>query len=234
MNIWGKFYHYSRHAGRELRFFYETRFSRKIRRRIFCVGQNKTGTTSLEIFLARAGFRVAPQYKGEFLLYDWADGNYRGLINFCERFEVFQDVPFSFPRTYRVLFEYFPDAKFILTTRDNAEQWYQSLIRFHTKIVGKGRVPTADDLKAFPYRRVGWLWDAQCLGYGIDEATLYDPDIYKAAYMSHNREVSEYFSDKPGNLLEVNLSDPEAAQKIKRFLDISHMELEMPHLNRST
>ncbi|MCO6441319.1 MAG: hypothetical protein J5I81_09590 [Nitrococcus mobilis] len=219
--------------GLELRHFAAIRFGNNVSRRVFCIGPNKSGTTSLGAFLASAGFRVAPQSKGEMLLHDWARGDFRRLIKLCRQYEAFQDVPFSYPNTYRALFEAFPDTKFILTKRNSAEEWYQSVIRFHAKIVGKGRVPTADDLKAFPYRYVGWLWDAQRLRYGIDEQTLYDPEIYKAAYRTHLKEAVAYFSDKPGHLLEVNLSDPQASEKILEFLELTDLSLQMPHLNQT-
>lgn len=217
----------------ELRHLAAIRFRSDVSRHVFCIGPNKSGTTSLGAFLANAGFRVAPQYKGEMLLHDWAQGDFRRLIKFCRRYEAFQDVPFSYPNTYRALFEAFPDAKFILTKRNSADDWYQSAIRFHAKIVGKGRIPTADDLKAFPYRYVGWLWDAQRLRYRIDEQTLYDPEIYKVAYQTHLKEAVAYFSDKPGHLLEVNLSDPRASEKILEFLGLTGLSIQLPHLNQT-
>lgn len=219
-------------TGMELRHLLSIRF-RKVSQRVFCIGPNKSGTTSLGAFLADAGFRVAPQYKGEMLLRDWARGDFRRLVKVCRRYEAFQDVPFSYPGTYRALFEVFPDARFILTRRNNADDWYQSAIRFHAKIVDKGRIPTADDLKTFPYCYVGWLWDAQRLRYGIDEQTLYAPEIYKAAYETHLKEAAAYFSDKPGRLLEVNLADPGASERILEFLGLGGLSIQMPHLNQT-
>ncbi|WP_040662154.1 sulfotransferase [Nitrococcus mobilis] len=111
--------------GLELRHLPAIHFSNNVSRRVFCIGPDKSSTISLGAFLANAGFQVAPQHKGEMLLCDWARGDFRRLIQFCRRYEALQDVSFSYSGTYRALFEAFPDAKFILTKRNRADEWYQ-------------------------------------------------------------------------------------------------------------
>ena len=41
------------------------------RKKVFCVGANKTGTTSLELLFKQLGLQVAPQGPAEMLLEDW-------------------------------------------------------------------------------------------------------------------------------------------------------------------
>jgi hypothetical protein len=203
------------------------------RDKVVCIGANKTGTTSMEALLSQLGYRVAPFAEGELLLHDWARRDFRALIRLCRRYDAFQDIPFSYPDTYRALDEAFPSARFILTVRDSPEQWLASMKRFHTRIVGKGRLPTADDLRAHTYRYKGYLWDAQRLRYGIDDAQLYDETIYKNAYLSHTADAKAYFAGRPEKLLVVNLADSDALDRILSFLGVEGRGLEMPHLNRS-
>ena len=44
---------------------------------------------------------------------------------------------------------FFPESKFILTIRDNSEQWYNSITKFHAKLWGKeNRVPTKEEFES--------------------------------------------------------------------------------------
>jgi tetratricopeptide (TPR) repeat protein len=201
--------------------------------KIFCVGRNKTGTTSLEAALRSLGFRMGLQARGEMLKRDWARRDFSRIVGLCRTADAFQDVPFSQDYTFQALDPHFPGSKFILTVRDSPEQWYESLVRYHTKIVNKGRVPTADDLKEFSYRYQGYLWESAQLIYGVDEKTLYDREIYISHYLNHNRRVVEYFRDRPDDLLVLNVAEGSAMEKLYAFLGIEYRGQQMPHLNKS-
>jgi hypothetical protein len=71
--------------------------------KIFCIGLNKTGTTSLKTALRTLGYEVGNQRKAELLLNDWYKRDYKDLIQYCKGAEAFQDVPFSFPFTFIAL-----------------------------------------------------------------------------------------------------------------------------------
>ena len=47
------------------------RFLNKNQEKIFCIGQNKTGTTSLMYALRDFGFKFGRQYKASLLIDDW-------------------------------------------------------------------------------------------------------------------------------------------------------------------
>jgi len=202
-------------------------------RKVFCVGRNKTGTTSIEAALRSFGLKLGLQARGEMLKGDWAKRDFARILDLCRTADAFQDVPFSSPYTFQAVDAGFPGSKFILTIRDSAEQWFESLLRFHTKIVGKGRLPTADDLRAFEYRYKGYLWDSFVMSYGDDEGLLYNRDAYIASYLDHNRSVTDYFRHRPGDLLVLNVGDPGAMQKLCQFLGVPYHGQAMPHLNRT-
>lgn len=203
------------------------------RQKIFCIGHNKTGTTSIEAALKDFGYKVGDQAAAELLVDDWAVRDFRPIIQYCQTAEAFQDIPFSLDFTYQAIDQAFPESKFILTVRNNADEWYQSLVRFHAKLIGVSGTPSADDLKDFPYRGKGWIWRVQQYIFGIDETTVYDEKIYKTQYMNYNAHVLEYFRLRPNDLLVLNLSDPDSMKSLCNFLGVKYEGQKIPHLNKS-
>ena len=202
--------------------------------KVFVIGRNKTGTTSLGQLLSALGYRLGPQSRGVGMLPDWARRDFAPLVAFCRTADAFQDIPFSLDWTYVALDQAFPGAKFILTVRDSPQDWFDSLVRFHTALIGKGRVPTADDLRAHPTREPGALWTAHQLIFGVDETTLYDRATYLEHYRSHIRNVRAYFRHRPDALLVVNPGGPDALRRVCRFLGVeAPAGMAMPHANRS-
>lgn len=210
-------------------------FFRK-KEKVFCIGQNKTATTSMEAILKSLGYKMGSQYEGEILIKEWTLRDFNKIIKLCKTADAFQDVPFSNDFTYQVLDYVFPKSKFILTIRNNKDEWYESVKRFHTKTIGKDRLPTANDLKEYRYnkkRLKGYLWETQRVKFGINESTLYDYKIYTDQYEMHNNRVKEYFRYRPNDLLIINLAEENAMEKIYTFLGVKYRGEEMIHLNAS-
>ncbi len=200
--------------------------------KIFIIGRNKTGTTSIEKCLKSLGYKVGNQVKGELFIDDYQSNNFDNILNFCDSAEVFQDAPFSWPNTYKYLYKKYPKAKYILLERESSDIWYQSVINFQRKIVNQGDVVSADDLKAFYYRKKGFLWQSQQFVFGIDETTLYDKDIYIENYEKHNKDVKDFFLNK-GYFLSIKLTDQDVIERLAKFLDFAPEQIKIPHLNKS-
>lgn len=194
-------------------------FLKKRQPKIFCIGANKTGTTSLETALTDLGYRMGNQPTGELLFKEYAKRNFKPLLQFCYTADAFQDAPFSYQHTFIPLDQHFPNAKFILTVRDTEEQWYQSLVRFHTQLFMSGeRIPTVSDLQKVIYRYPGFVWEVRKHVFGFSEKDdPYDPEIWKKHYRTHNESVRNYFQNK-NNFLEINLSEKDAYNKMCEFL----------------
>ena len=207
--------------------------SSRRKKKVFCIGQNKTGTTSMAAALAQLGYKVGEQSVAELLIEDWSRRDFRRIVRYCASADAFQDIPFSLDYTYQAVDCAYPGSKFILTVRSSGDEWYASLIRFHTKIIGKNRLPTAADLKEFSYRRRGWLWEVMRLIYGDAEESLYDRETYIRRYEEHNRRVLDYFRNRPDDLLVLNVADHDAMRKLCSFLGKKYDDSAMPHLNRS-
>ncbi|MCR9183629.1 MAG: hypothetical protein NXH73_11945 [Flavobacteriaceae bacterium] len=206
---------------------------KKNKPKIFCIGQNKTGTTSLQKFFQDHGFKVGDQPTAELLMDDYIARNWKPILKYCETAEVFQDFPFSNDFLYVLLDYHFPNAKFILSERNNAEQWYISLTKFHTKLFGKdGQVPTKEDLQNSNYRYTGFIWKSFKERYGDIEGDIYNKENLIRTYQNRNEQIKYYFKGKP-NFLIVNLSKSDAVQKVADFVQIKPLYKEMPWENKT-
>ncbi|NDI33222.1 sulfotransferase [Chengkuizengella sediminis] len=202
--------------------------------KIFCIGRNKTGTTSLQKAFGDLGYTVGNQLGAELLMNDYMfRKNFDKIINFCKTANVFQDVPFSLPETYKYLDKAYPDSKFILSIRDNSEQWYNSMIRFHAKFFGKGKTPTKDDLMNSTYLYKGYLWNYIQAVYGTPENDPFNKEILIKNYEKHNQEIINYFKNRPNDLLVINLSQPNSYKKFCEFLNIKSPYSKFPWENKT-
>jgi tetratricopeptide (TPR) repeat protein len=201
--------------------------------KVFCIGFNKTGTTSVESVLRSVGLTIGNQAEAEMLVHDWGRRDFRRILAYCQSADAFQDIPFSLPGTFAAVDQALPGSKFILTVRSSADKWFNSLERFHTQIVGKGRVPTAEDLREFNYRYPGYIADVIRLSYSADGSPLYAHDPYTAYYEAHNAQARQYFKDRPEQFLELNCESPDAMEKLLTFLGVPFTGQEMPRLNAS-
>lgn len=205
----------------------------KNRQKFFCIGLNKTGTTSLKKAFEDLDFKLGNQRKAEKLLRDIRNKNYRKLMKYCDTAEVFQDVPFSFFNVYKVLYEKYPDAKFILTTRDSPEQWVNSITMFHAKKFSNNSVATAQELKKAKYVWPGWMWEAMEYNFNISEKDPYNLENLVKMYIKYNQEVKEFFSDSK-NFIELNLGEKKSYKKFTDFIDVDSPYLNFPWENRTT
>jgi len=203
--------------------------------KVFCIGLNKTGTTSLERALGDLGYRMGSVPYGERLLKNYLARDFSPIIEFCKTADAFQDIPFSLPYTYVLLDHYFKNAKFILSIRDTPEQWYRSLVTFHSNAFFAGKRPTEEMLREESYRYKGFMWDGQ---YGVipalrSKADPYDMQSHLDFYNAHNESVRVYFNGK-ANMLELNLAQPGSYLKMCEFLGKQSVTDSFPWLNRST
>ncbi|MGC9402622.1 sulfotransferase family protein [Vibrio genomosp. F10 str. 9ZC157] len=213
-------------------------FSQKnvnLEEKVFCIGFNKTGTTSIEKTLNSFGYRMGDQATGEMLIFDWGDNNFDRIVRFSETAEAFQDIPFSLPNTYKALDGAFPNAKFILTVRQSSDVWHRSLCNFHTKVFSsdQSRLPNEEDFRNALYRYKGYIYDASKVMYNFPNVPLYDKKKYTKMYDNHNADVKKYFSDKPEKLLVLNLAEQGSYHKLCKFLGKEAMQDEFPWENKT-
>ncbi len=212
--------------------------------KIFCVGYNKTGTTTLERTLRLYGYSLPSQQEQEIrLTKNVFDTNYSEFRQFVEKFDAFQDMPFSQGLTFVAADALFPNSRFILSTRDS-DAWFRSLTSFHKKIFGidPENVTEKDVEKKFNYLYRGY-------GYSnkqrfltkfegdesvVDWSRLYDKRYYVEQYEQRNDLVKKYFRSAPEKLLVIDVTKESTTSRICRFLNIPEdLSIKMPHENKT-
>lgn len=161
--------------------------------KVFCIGFQKTGTSSLGTALSVLGYRVHSGFRfnqpGKVQIAPPVSlGKLADIaLPIVPRFSAFQDNPWCL--LYRELDEAFPGSLFILTRRAR-QNWYLSLLRHFRET----------DSAMFEFI------------YGCETAACRPPEHYLARYDAHNQAVLEYFKDRPEALLVFDLekadSDP--------------------------
>jgi len=167
---------------------------------IFQIGFNKAGTRSLAQMIADSGVGVRKYEKGlvAHLIHERLRRGQEPLADFSEADEYFGDMEghrtepnVEAFRYFRELWQWYPDAYFILNTRDE-DGWIKS--RFAS---GKKRVE----------RHTKYLG-------AKDEREL--EQIWRADWRRHHAQVEEFFSRVGGRLLVFEITDD--AQAVARFL----------------
>ena len=175
--------------------------------KIFCIGFQKTGTTSMGQALQELGFSVAGvQSKNHPHLESEIPRLIDGVV---PRYDAFQDNPW--PLLYRRLDERYPGSKFILTLREEAS-WLKSIVRH------------CGD-RSTEMRK--WI-------YGSGNPSNHESD-YLGVYRRHNEEVQTYFERRsPSDFLILNLFDGDGWDELCSFLGIPEVpSWPFPHLNRA-
>lgn len=175
--------------------------------KIFGIGLNKTGTTTLGICLETLGYEVMGC---DLELTRYAiQGHLQPIFSVADRYDGFQDWPW--PLIYKNLDKHYPDSKFILTIRSDSETWFRSLRR-HANRTG-----------ATEYRK---------LVYG-HEMPQGNKEHHIKRYVDHNQKVREYFKERENDFLEVCWETGTGWQELCAFLGHEIPEMPVPHANKS-
>jgi len=182
-----------------------------VRSKVFGIGLNKTGTTSLKRALEHLGYRVCGNSKALMRLI--RQGEIAPAIERTRHYDAFQDWPWPliFEDLHR---EYGNDASYILTRRSSFERWFASIEN---------------------HARSSRLFSGQWLAYGY-----YRPfgraREYEEIYHAHNEAVRQYFTTGPGAdapFLEICLDEGDGWDKLCAFLGLPVPEIAFPHANPS-
>lgn len=201
------------------------------RKKIFIIGLNKTGTTSVENAITEFGIILGHQMIASRLMDDIISKKYNRLFKFIMTGEAFQDIPFSVPNIYRILDKEFPGSKFVLTVRDDENQWYDSITRFHGKLFSNGNIATSTDILMDKTIYYGWRLKVIKFLFGDK---LYNEEIYKEVYLNHLNEVSEYFKDRQNDLLIINVNNDYDYVKLSKFLGMNPLRKSFPWKNKTS
>lgn len=204
--------------------------------KVFCIGANKTGTTSTEQIFRELGLKIAPQQKVEKYFYD-IDFNLNCDLfwKWLDQYEAFQDAPFSWSWILPELIRRYPTAYYILTTR-NVDAWYASIRSHHFRVLSLPDDASGKDIKnaiaQCSYISPGYFEKVLARLYGpINDDELYSENIWKQHYISHNHAARSLLRDN--RFLEISLSEETDTRKICNFLGLPPFFVQqIPHLNK--
>lgn len=175
--------------------------------KVFGIGLNKTGTTTLAECLKYFGYRHTSSNLELTRLVARQDLD--PVFRFAEAYDSFEDWPW--PLIYRELDVRFPGSRFVLTTRSSPDVWLHSLKK-HALLTG----PTE-------FREIA---------YGFATPDGHDAEHIRR-YEQHNAGVRRYFAGRPHDLLEVCWETGSGWSELAGFLGHSTPDLPLPHANRS-
>jgi hypothetical protein len=175
------------------------------RAKVFCIGFQKTGTTTMRSALEALDYRVAGHFGVD-------DPEIRAnalpnALDLARKYSAFQDNPW--PVLFRDLDQHFPGSRFVLTVRD-PERWLASVVDHF------------GDLST-PMRE--WI-------YGPGSPRGHE-DVYLERFERHNREVRDYFSIRSGDLLEMNIEAGDGWDPLCGFLGLPRPAIPFPHKNKA-
>ena len=179
-------------------------------KKIFGIGLNKTGTTSIGYYFKQLGYK---HYCGSnYYNIEKAKNDIDYIYNIADQFEFFEDWPW--PLIYKELYYKYPNSKFILTIRKNDEEWFDSLLRHSKK-----HPSTKQRLEVYGH-------------YNPNESNKIE---HLNIYNNHNKDVINFFNENnPDKLLVLSTDDSNKEEKIYNFIDKQFNKdnyIKYPHKN---
>jgi len=177
------------------------------RRKVFGIGLNKTGTTTLGECLTRLGYRH--QSYSSPALGAFAQGRMDHLLDMTQHFDSCEDWPW--PLAWRELYgRYGDDARYILTTRSSAEIWVESLKKH--------------SLNTHPTRAMRPIIFGHYYPHGYEAEHI-------AAYDRHNQTIRDFFArEAPHALLELCWEKGDRWERLCDFLGHEVPNAPFPHI----
>ena len=176
--------------------------------KIFGIGLNKTGTTTLGQCGKILGYRCTSCSQG--LLEDIIlNKDFSKIKEVVAQFDLFEDWPW--PLIYKELDQMFPGSKFILTTRANEKVWFNSLKKH--------------SLRTHPTKH------CRKLAYGYNFPQRYEQEHIEF-YNRHNNNVRKYFREREHSFIELCWENGDGFQELCNFLDKGIPVTALPHTNK--
>ena len=172
--------------------------------KVFCLGAFRTGTCSLAAALRILGLKVCESHeKLRWGLRQFREGAtqqpYQTLL---ERFDALAQQPVALQ--YRLLYQHYPEAKYILTWREPKEWLFSRAVLIMDT----------------------WFHNNK------DHDREFKPQAALGMYEHHNKGVRSFFRVKPGSgFMEMHVTEGDGWAKLCSFLDMPVPEQEFPHVN---
>jgi len=164
------------------------------KRKVFGIGLHRTGTTSLRRAFYQLGYKTVPPWlwTGRYEQTLKAEQVKLDAFELADSHEAAGYMPFS--TCFEDLYDRYPDAKFILTVR-NEDKWLKSMFNF--------------------FGDANWPEVRFAFGVDVSDET---GETLKQKFNEHNSSVRQFFADKPGSLLEMDISKGDGWEELCTFL----------------
>jgi hypothetical protein len=176
--------------------------------KVFCIGLNKTATTSLHDALEIMGIRGlhwgGPATRGKI---ERAMAEGRPLVDDFAGYDAFSDIQ-VLSDNFELLDRQYPGSKFILTTR-RLESWIESRRRHVLTNVARKRHGQYDG-----------------------EFLTVDDAAWAKQYREHHARVRAYFADRPGDLLVMDIVAGDGYEVLCPFLGLPIPDKPFPWSHR--
>ena len=173
--------------------------------RIFGIGMHKTGTTSLNSAMKTLGFDSAHWQNAHWAKRIWNEMQEFGYSHTLEKHYTLSDLPITL--LYEKLDKAYPNSKFILTIRDECS-WIKSVENHWNPELNQYR---------HQWNKDPFTHKVHKLLYGQKG---YNRELFLERYRRHNKEVLEYFKDRPNDLLVLKIDENTGWNKLCKFLNV--------------
>ncbi len=172
----------------------------------FGIGLSKTGTTTLDGAFTLLGLRSVHYPSPERMVAQ--------DLAFLDEVDAATDI--SITAYFAVLDERYPDSRFILTTRA-IEPWLDSVERHFA----------ARDQRKYGGDSPAGIIRERC--YSIRH---FDRSVFIEAFHRHHGMVRDYFRDRPGDLLIMDICGGDGWDTLAPFLNLPAPAVDFPHLHK--
>ena len=200
--------------------------------KIFCIGLNKTGTSSLVDAWKELGYdkiysgydkttliKLMPnkfKFKNDNVIKSGFNYDYNILTSMISYYTCLKDRPFNTNHLYRWIDKNYSNSKFILTIRDE-EEWWDSINKWLTTITELHNTENKRNKKIELYKT-------------HFNTTEFTKDSFIKYYRDYNDKVREYFKSNL-NFLQINICDGDGWELLCPFLGKPIPNKEFPKSN---
>lgn len=180
------------------------------RPKVFGIGLNKTGTTTLGLCGRMLGLRSTSCDKK--LLADFVVWNdFVRIKQKVSDYDLFEDWPW--PLIFKDLDQMYPGSKFILTVRQSEQKWLESL--------------KSHSMRTHPTEHCRKL----AFGYNFPHGNEKEHIEF---YRQHNDSVRSYFSGRSNDFIELCWEKGDGFEELCNFLNCDVPDLPFPHANKGS
>jgi hypothetical protein len=212
----------------------ESKNRKKINEKIICVGLNKTGTTSLVENMVDLGFNSwcssEPVNSLNFSYVNFSNMSIGTAFDLIENTDVdfYKDIPFSCPGISERIITQYPQAKYILTTRDNPKKWVESVKRYWKDYFDQNGFNYKGAFNNYTsYMGIGKFHEPTYLlnmfeTWNIDSFEGTIDEKLEQVYLYHNNSVRKTLKAHKCDWIEINVSKEGELKKLTDWLGIEN------------